>query len=88
MNSIDFARELERGGYEHILERTMEPRPANAEHIHDFSVRGLVVTGEFIISRAGVPTSYKAGEVFEVPAGELHNEAVGPVGVTLVTGRR
>jgi quercetin dioxygenase-like cupin family protein len=85
--TTEFEAKLKADGYDEVLTRTMEPRPANEEHTHEFSVRGLVTAGEFIITRSGVPTSYRAGEVFEVAAGQRHSEAVGPEGANLVIGR-
>lgn len=87
MTAAEFEAMLSKAGYREIMTRTMEPRPANGEHAHEFSVKGLVTAGEFIISRSGVATSYKAGQVFEVAAGEMHNEAVGPDGTSITTGR-
>jgi len=87
MNTADFEAQLTEAGYREVATRTMEPRPANGEHGHEFSVRGLVIDGEFIITFDGVPRSFKAGEIFEVVAGQLHSEAVGPEGASITTGR-
>ncbi|HRD77415.1 MAG TPA: hypothetical protein PK264_16025, partial [Hyphomicrobiaceae bacterium] len=65
-----------------------EPKPENGEHAHEFAVRGLVTAGEFIISRNGTPRSYTSGQTFEVAAGEMHTEAVGPQGTDITTGRK
>lgn len=87
MDATAFEADLKARGYIEIMSRSLEPRPANDEHAHDFSVRGLVTAGEFIITRDGEARSYKAGDVFEVAAGVRHNEAVGPTGTSLMTGR-
>lgn len=87
MTAAEFEAKLSADGYREIMTRTMEPRPSNPEHAHEFSVRGLVTAGEFIITCGGAARSYTAGEVFEVAAGERHSEAVGPDGVSLTTGR-
>lgn len=87
MSTTDFEAALAGAGYRDIATRSMEPRPANGNHTHDFAVRGLVSAGEFIITAGGVARSYRAGDVFEVGAGELHNEAVGPDGACITTGR-
>ena len=87
MNTANFEAKLKEDGDSEISTKTMEPRPANGEHGHEFSVRGLVTAGEFIITRNGIPRSFKAGQIFEVPAGELHSEAVGPEGTCITTGR-
>lgn len=87
MNSADFEAQLKEAGYCEIATKTMDPRPANGEHGHEFSVRGLVTAGEFIITFNGEPRSFKAGQIFEVAADQLHSEAVGPEGTCVTTGR-
>ena len=88
MDSAQFEQALAESGFKEIATRSLEPRPANGDHAHEFTARGLVTAGEFIVSCGGVPRSYKAGEIFEVAAGEMHNEAVGPEGACVTTGRK
>ncbi len=88
MDRATFEEKLKADGYEEITARSMEHKAANSEHVHDFSVRGLVTAGEFIITCGGVPRSYKPGDVFEVEAGEPHTEAVGAEGTSIVAGRK
>jgi quercetin dioxygenase-like cupin family protein len=88
MNMDEFEAALARDGFKEIMTRTLEPRPANEAHTHPFTARGLITAGEFVITIDGVARSYRAGETFEVAAGTRHDEAVGPEGVTLTTGRR
>jgi hypothetical protein len=40
------------------------------------------------IVRDGVPHTYRAGDSCEMPAGTLHEERVGPQGVSYIAGRR
>lgn len=88
MNMAEFQEKLQRDGYVEIMDRSLDSRPANGDHGHEFSVRGLVVAGEFIITRDGAAKSYRAGDIFEVAADTLHNEAVGREGARIVTGRK
>ena len=87
MNSADFEAQLKEAGYREVATTTKAPQPANGEHGHEYGVRGLVTAGEFIISFDGVPRCFKAGQIFEVAAGQLHSEAVGPEGTCVTTGR-
>ena len=48
MNSAEFEAKLKEAGYCEIATKTMDPRPANGEHGHEFSVRGLVTAGAFV----------------------------------------
>ena len=88
MNAREFEAALNQEGYQEITTRTRQPHPANAEHVHPFSVRGLVTDGEFIIGCNGVPRSYMSGDVFEVAAGQRHTEAVGVQGTRVTSGRK
>jgi len=88
MDSTTFETKLAADGYEEISAKSFEARPANGAHVHEFSVRGLVVAGEFIVACNGTPRSYTPGEVFEVAAGELHTEAVGSDGAQIISGRK
>lgn len=87
MDTSEFEAELKGAGYTEIATRSMEARPPNGQHVHEFSVRGLVNAGEFIIAIDGLSRSFTAGQIFEVSAGQLHSEAVGPKGVRITTGR-
>jgi quercetin dioxygenase-like cupin family protein len=64
--------ELKSAGYTEIEARTIDPRPANAGHAHDYDIRGLVLDGIFVVIRDGKPETYRAGDVFAVPAGKSH----------------
>lgn len=88
MNASEFEAALKQEGYQEITTRTLEPHPANAEHVHSFSVRGLVTVGEFIIASDSLPRCYRSGDVFEVAAGQRHTEAVGVQGTRVTSGRK
>ena len=87
MQTTEFEQQLKRAGYREIASKTLEPRPVNGERAPEFSVRGLVTSGDFIITCDGVSQSYNAGKVFDVAAGQMHTEAVGPHGTCITTGR-
>lgn len=88
MDAKQFVAQLEQDGYREIETKMLQPRPANHQHEHGYSVRGLVLDGEFIVTCGGEPHSYRPGDVFEVAAGLLHDEAVGPRGAHIVVGRK
>lgn len=83
-----FEAALRQDGYLEIETKSLEPRPANGDHGHHFSVRGMVLAGAFIVEKDGVPRSYGPGDIFEVAEGCLHNEAVGPDGAQITVGRK
>ena len=88
MTPTEFEAELRRDGFVEIETKSIDPRPANAEHGHPFRIRGLVLAGEFTVSCAGTPRAYAPGEIFEVDTGVPHTEAIGPAGARILVGRK
>lgn len=88
MNENDFEAKLKADGYTEIETQTLEPRPGKGRHRHHFSIRGLVLSGTFMVTKEGEPVTFGAGEIFAVPAGELHDESIGPEGARILVGRK
>ena len=88
MDTSAFEAALKTDGYTEIETKTYHPHPANGEHGHHFSVRGLVLDGTFIVIRDQTPVAYQAGDVFAVPEGCLHCEEIGADGARVLVGRR
>jgi quercetin dioxygenase-like cupin family protein len=88
MNRPEFEARLKEDGYTEIEAKSLQPRPANNEHGHDFAVRGLVLSGAFTVTQSNVTTTYRTGEIFSVAAGQDHSEEVGPEGAEVVVGRK
>ncbi len=88
MDSAAFEKKLKDDGFVEIATKVYEPRPANGDHGHHFDARGMVLDGVFTITIDGTPRSYRTGESFAVTAGVIHNEAVGPEGARVLSGRK
>ena len=88
MNENDFQAELKADGYTEIETQSLEPRPGKGRHRHLFSIRGLVLSGTFIVTKDGEPVTFGAGQIFAVPEGELHDESIGPEGTRVLVGRK
>jgi quercetin dioxygenase-like cupin family protein len=88
MDHSAFEAELSRSGYTQIETKTIEPRPVNAAHAHDYIVKGLVLDGIFIVTEGDTPTTYLPGDIFEVAQGQPHTEAIGPHGAKVLVGRK
>ena len=88
MDTTAFEAGLKADGYNEIERKRYEPRPANGEHGHHFSVRGLILDGTFIVTKEGTPRTYGRGEIFEVPADTMHFEEIPAGGVELIVGRK
>ena len=88
MKQDTFEAELRSAGYTGIETKALDPRPANDGHVHDYDIRGLVIDGIFIVTQDDKPVTYRAGEIFAVPAGKSHTEEIGPQGARVVVGRK
>ena len=88
MDKAAFEAGLRGEGYGEVVERDMAAGTVNPMHTHEFDARVLVLGGEITIVRDGAAHTYREGESCEVPAGALHEERVGPQGVSYIAGRR
>jgi quercetin dioxygenase-like cupin family protein len=88
MQQAEFEAELKSSGYVEIESKTLDPRPVNHGHTHDYDIRGLVLSGIFIVNQSDAPVTYRAGEIFDVPAGRSHTEEIGAEGARIVVGRK
>jgi quercetin dioxygenase-like cupin family protein len=88
MNESEFEAKLKADGYTELERQTLEPRPGKGRHRHHFAVRGLVLSGTFLVTRESEPVTFAAGEIFSVPVGELHDESIGPDGARVLVGRK
>ena len=88
MDRTTFENALREQGYGEVVDRRMEPGAVNPTHAHEFDARMLVLEGAMTIAAEGGEHSYRAGDVFEMPAGRRHSEAAGPEGARYLAGRR
>jgi quercetin dioxygenase-like cupin family protein len=88
MNQATFEAELKSAGYVEIESKAIDPRPVNHGHTHDYDIRGLVLSGIFIVDQGEKPVTYRAGDIFNVPKGRSHTEEIGVEGAKIVVGRK
>lgn len=88
MQQTEFETELKSAGYVEIESKALDPRPVNHGHTHDYDIRGLVLSGVFIVNQGEKPVTYRAGDIFNVPAGRSHTEEIGAEGAKIVVGRK
>jgi quercetin dioxygenase-like cupin family protein len=88
MDVATFGNELRERGYGEVVARRMQAGEINRMHAHEFDARLLVVEGAMTITTEGGERTYRAGEIFEMPAGRPHSETAGPDGVRYIAGRR
>ena len=87
MKDEQFELALRRDGFD-VRRDTMPPDTVVGEHAHPFDVRALVLNGEITLTVEGVQYAYREGDIFVLPAGHRHAEAVVPAGVDYLVGRR
>jgi hypothetical protein len=88
MNEIELEAKLKADGYTEIEMQDLAPRPAKGEHGHPFAIRGLVLSGTFIVTQNNKRMVYQAGEVFAVDREFPHDESIGPDGARVLVGRK
>ncbi|MCU0869290.1 MAG: AraC family transcriptional regulator [Burkholderiales bacterium] len=88
MTREPFEAGLRADGFQEIVERSLEPDYALGLHTHAWEVRALVEAGDLTLIVDGVPTTYRAGEVFALAPDIAHEEFAGAQGAALYVGRR
>jgi len=88
MNEQDFEKQLKADGFTEIEHQKLDPRPGKGRHRHLFEIRGLVLSGTFVVKQTGEPVAYRAGEIFSVAHGELHDEWIEEGGAQILVGRK
>jgi len=88
MNESVFETQLRADGYTEIETQNLDPRPGKGRHRHLFAVRGLVLSGTFIVTQGDSTVTFGPGEVFSVAHGELHDESIGENGARVLVGRK
>jgi quercetin dioxygenase-like cupin family protein len=87
LKEAHFEFALRRDGFT-VERKTVAPSTCAAEHAHPFDVRALILNGEITLTVEGIDHAYREGDIFVVPAGLRHAEAVGPEGVAYLVGRK
>jgi quercetin dioxygenase-like cupin family protein len=87
LKEAHFEFALRRDGFA-VERKVLPPDRRVPEHAHPFDVRALVLNGEITLTVEGIEYAYREGDIFVLPAGYAHAEAVGPTGVDYLVGRR
>jgi hypothetical protein len=88
MNETDFEAQLRADGFQEIELQELMPRTGKGRHRHPFAIRGLILSGTFLLKQKKDPVSYGPGQIFEVDEGELHDESIGLEGARVLVGRK
>ncbi len=68
MNEHDFEQQLKADGFRKSSARSLI-RAGKSRHRHHFGIRGLVISGTFVVEQAGEAVIYRCGEIFSVRRG-------------------
>jgi quercetin dioxygenase-like cupin family protein len=88
MNATDFAAVLRAEGFAEAIARRLPADLTVPEHTHEFHAKVLVTAGAFTLTKDGIASTYRPGDMFAVPAGHPHAEQTGAEGVEYLAGRR
>ena len=88
MNETAFRQQLDQDGFGEPRTVFWNPNNVNPDHTHDFTARGLILSGSFALGCHGGSTTYQQGDVFELKAGTPHTETAGPDGASFLVGRK
>jgi len=88
MNEREFEAQLKADGYQEVELQELAPRPGKGRHRHHFAIRGLVLSGTFLVTQDSDPVTYGPWQIFAVAEGELHDESIGAEGARVLVGRK
>ena len=88
MEAQAFDTQLKADGYLEIETKDYPVKPENEAHVHDCSVRGLVLDGAFIVRLDGRQVTFGPGDVFDVAQGIEHTEQFGEAGARILIGKK
>lgn len=88
MDETTIRAALAREGFTGLFVWRDAPGATYPEHTHGGETAHVVLDGEITILAEGETRTYRAGDRFDVPAGQVHAARVGPGGCRYVVGER
>ncbi|MGY8937404.1 MAG: cupin domain-containing protein [Alphaproteobacteria bacterium] len=88
MDEAGFRQQLGQDGFAEPSVVMWEPNAVNPDHTHDFTARGLILSGGFVMGCSDGEQAFNQGDVFEHAAGTPHEETTGPDGCRFLVGRK
>jgi quercetin dioxygenase-like cupin family protein len=84
----EFRKAVQRDGYDEPVARERRPGQVNSEHVHEFALRLLVLSGEMKIITPERTFVCQAGESDSVDTNTPHTEIAGEHGVHFLAARK
>ena len=88
MNEKELEEQLRSEGFSGIFVHRDSPNAFYPEHTHLGITAHIVLDGEITVTSEGQTLTYKTGERFDVPSGEVHSASIGLEGCRYMIGEK
>ncbi|HEX2715821.1 MAG TPA: cupin domain-containing protein [Candidatus Acidoferrales bacterium] len=88
MDDKCLAQQLHKEGFAHTFVWEDGPNTQYPDHTHPTETAHIILRGEMTLTTGGQPTTYRAGQRCDVPAGAVHSARMGPQGCRYLIGER
>ena len=75
-------------GFSGIFVHRDSPHAHYPDHTHSGITVHIVLEGEITVTSEGQTITYKTGDRFDVPSGEVHSAKIGPDGCLYMIGEK
>ena len=75
-------------GFSGIFVHRDSPHAYYPDHMHSGITAHIVLEGEITVTSEGQTVTYKTGDRFDVPSGEVHSAKIGPDGCRYMIGEK
>ncbi|MEX0999506.1 MAG: cupin domain-containing protein [Thermodesulfobacteriota bacterium] len=88
MNGQELEAQLISEGFSGIFVHRDSPNAFYPEHTHCGITAHIVLDGEITVTSEGQTVTYKTGDRFDVPSGEVHSASIGSNGCRYMIGEK
>ena len=88
MDERELEAQLRGEGFSGIFVHRDSPGAIYPDHTHSGLTAHIVLDGEITVTSEGQTLTYKTGDRFDVPAGEVHSAQIGPNGCLYMIGEK
>lgn len=88
MTEQELEEQLMSEGFSGIFVHRDSPNSFYPDHTHSGITAHIVLDGDITVTSEGQTITYKPGERFDVPAGDVHSAKIGPNGCRYMIGEK
>ena len=88
MTEQELEEQLIDEGFSGIFVHRDSPHAHYPDHTHSGITVHIVLEGEITVTSEGQTITYKTGDRFDVPSGEVHSAKIGPDGCLYMIGEK